>query len=110
MRGSESVAPDAAVAREQLRSLLEQAIAQLPAGFRSVFVLREVEGLNVEETAEALAIPPATVKSRLHRARTKLQQMLAPEIRGALEGAFPFAGADCAAMTERVLELILKGE
>jgi RNA polymerase sigma-70 factor (ECF subfamily) len=108
MRGSEPVAPDADVAREQLRRLLEQAVASLPQAFRSVFVLREVEGLSVEETAEALGIPAPTVKTRLHRARLKLQEALAPDVRGALTGAFPFAGADCAAMTERVLAAILK--
>jgi RNA polymerase sigma-70 factor (ECF subfamily) len=110
MQGSDPAAPDADLARDQLRRLLEQAIAGLPASFRSVFVLREIEGLSVEETAEALALPPATVKSRLHRARAKLRQALDPEIRGALDGAFPFAGADCAAMTERLLALILGGE
>lgn len=108
MRGSEPAAPDADVAREQLRHLLEQAVASLPQSFRSVFVLREVEGLSVEDTAEALGIPPPTVKTRLHRARLKLQEALAPEVRGALTGAFPFAGVDCAAMTERVLAIILK--
>jgi RNA polymerase sigma-70 factor (ECF subfamily) len=99
-------APDAAVAREQLRLLIERAVADLPDGFRSVFVLREIEGLSVEETATALAIPPATVKTRLHRARAKLQQALSPEVRGALTGSFPFAGADCAALTERVMQLL----
>lgn len=108
MRGSEPVSPDANVAREQLRLLLEQAISSLPQSFRSVFVLRDVEGLNVEETAEALGIPPPTVKTRLHRARARLQQALAPEVRGALTGTFPFAGADCAAMTARVISTILK--
>jgi RNA polymerase sigma-70 factor, ECF subfamily len=99
-------APDAAVAREQLRRLIERAVAELADGFRSVFVLREIEGLSVEETAEALGIPEATVKTRLHRARAKLQQALAPEVRGALSGSFPFAGADCVALTERVLALL----
>jgi RNA polymerase sigma-70 factor (ECF subfamily) len=99
-------APDATVAREQLRSLIERAVADLPDGFRSVFVLREIEGLTVEETADALEIPPATVKTRLHRARARLQQALAPEVKGALIGSFPFAGADCAALTERVLALL----
>lgn len=107
MRGSETAQPDAAVAREQLRQLLERAVASLPQAFRSVFVLREVEGLSVEETAEALDLPPATVKTRLHRARQKLQDTLAPEVRSALTGAFPFAGADCAVMTERVMSSIL---
>lgn len=103
MAGSEPAAPDAAAAREQLRLLLERAIADLPDPFRTVFVLRDVEDLSVEETAEALGIPAATVKTRLLRARRRLQQSLAPEVHGALVGAFPFAGADCAALTERVL-------
>ena len=103
MRGSEAPAPDAALAREQLRLLIEHAVGDLPEAFRSVFVLREVEGFSVEETAEALGIPAATVKTRLLRARRKLQDALAPEVRGALTGTFPFAGADCVAMTGRVL-------
>jgi RNA polymerase sigma-70 factor (ECF subfamily) len=68
-----------------------------------VFVLHEIEGVSVEETAEALDIPTGTVKTRLMRARRKLQQALAPEVRGALTGTFPFAGADCARLTERVM-------
>jgi RNA polymerase sigma-70 factor (ECF subfamily) len=103
MAGSETPSPDAAVAREQLRRLLEHAIGGLPEIFRTVFVLREIEGLSVEDTAEALTIPPATVKTRLLRARRKLQEALAPEVHEALTGTFPFAGGDCAAMTERVL-------
>jgi RNA polymerase sigma-70 factor (ECF subfamily) len=104
MRGSTSAAaPDAALAREQIRSLLEQAVAALPDGFRQVFVLREVEGLSVEETAEALTLLPATVKTRHLRARRRLQEALAPDLKAALTGTFPFAGADCAALTERVL-------
>jgi RNA polymerase sigma-70 factor (ECF subfamily) len=102
-QASEAPPPDANVAREQLRQLIEHAVANLPDGFRSVFVLREVEGLSIEETAEALGIPPATVKTRLHRARAKLQEALAPEVKGVLTGSFPFAGADCAALTERVM-------
>ena len=109
MRGSEAAAPDAALAREQLRQLIERAVAGLPQGFRSVFVLREVEGLSVEETAEALDIPPATVKTRLLRARKKLREALQPDVHSALSGAFPFAGADCEAMTERVLAAVLNG-
>jgi RNA polymerase sigma-70 factor, ECF subfamily len=103
MRGSEPAAPDAALAREQLRVLLEEAIAGLPDAFRTVFVLREIEGLTVEETGLALDLPPNTVKTRLLRARRKLQDALAPDVHSALTGSFPFAGADCAAMTERVL-------
>jgi len=105
MRGSlAGAAPDAAVAREQMRLLLEKAIGALPEPFRLVFVLREVEGLSVEEVAETLGVLPATVKTRDLRARRRLQEALAPELKAALTGTFPFAGADCERMTLRVLE------
>lgn len=103
MRGSDPPSPDTALAREQLRRLLEQAIGGLPDAFRTVFVLREIEGLSVEQTAETLELLPGTVKTRLLRARRKLQEALAPEVRSALSGTFPFAGADCAALTQRVM-------
>jgi len=104
MAGSETPLPDAAVAREQLRRLLERAVAGLPEIFRTVFVLREIEGLSVEDTSEALEIPAATVKTRLLRAKRRLQEALAPEVHEALTGTFPFAGADCAALTTRVMD------
>ena len=110
MAGSDAPAPDATVAREQLRRLLERAVADLPDLFRTVFVLREVEGLSVDETADALGIPAATVKTRLLRARRRLQEALAPEVHEALTGTFPFAGADCAALTERILAHLRQAE
>lgn len=103
MRGSEPDEPDAAIARAQIRKLLEQAVAALPETFRTVFVLREIEGLSGEETAAILDVPIATVKTRLFRARKRLQQLLAPELHSVLSGTFPFAGADCAALTSRVM-------
>jgi RNA polymerase sigma-70 factor (ECF subfamily) len=105
-QASAEPAPDVTVAREQLRSLIEKAVAGLSDNFRSVFVLLEIEGLSIEDTAEALGIPPATVKTRLHRARAKLQQALAPEVKDVFSGSFPFAGADCAALTERVVKAL----
>lgn len=104
MRGSETESPEAAMAREQIRRLLEKAVGELPEAFRTVFVLREVEGLSSEETAEILDVPVATVKTRLHRGRRRLHDMLAPEMSDLLSGAFPFAGADCEAMAARVLK------
>jgi RNA polymerase sigma-70 factor, ECF subfamily len=103
MRGSQPAGPDVAAAREQMRRLLEHAVGSLPEAFRTVFVLRQIEGLSGEETAEVLDIGVATVKTRLLRARRKLQDILAPQIGSALSDTFPFAGADCAALTERVL-------
>ena len=102
-KGSQAPSPEAEAAREQLRSILERAIGALPESFRTVFVLHEIEGVSVEDTAYTLDIPTGTVKTRLMRARKKLQQALAPEVRSALTGTFPFAGADCARLTEQVM-------
>jgi RNA polymerase sigma-70 factor (ECF subfamily) len=101
--GSHAPSPEAEAAREQLRGILERAIGDLPENFRTVFVLHEIEGVTVEDTAQALEIPTGTVKTRLMRARRKLQQALAPEVRTALTGTFPFAGLDCARLTDRVI-------
>lgn len=98
-----SSTPEADAARGQVARLLEQAIADLPEVLRIVFMLRDVDGLSVEETAEALQIPPQTIKTRLLRARRRLQIVLAPTLQDALRGAFPFAGEACEALTERVL-------
>jgi RNA polymerase sigma-70 factor (ECF subfamily) len=99
--------PEADVMRRQMAELLERAIARLPETLRPVFVLRDVEELSVEETAEALQIPKDTVKTRLLRARRRLQQELDPELRGALRDTFPFLGTECDALTERVLAKFL---
>ena len=76
MRGSMSVSPERAVARGQIRQIVADAINQLPAPFRKVFVLRQIEELDVAEVAEALGIPAATVKTRHLRARRRLQRLL----------------------------------
>ena len=104
MRGSTSgTSPEIELARVQVRALLEQAISALPEEFRLVFVLREVEGMTVEATAEALDVKPATVKTRLLRARRRLQDALAPELKSVLSDSFAFAGGDCEALTDRVV-------
>ena len=104
MRGSMSgTSPELELARVQVRGLLEQAISGLPEDFRLVFVLREVEGMTVEATAEVLNLNPATVKTRLLRARRRLQDALAPELKSVLSDSFAFAGGDCVALSERVV-------
>jgi RNA polymerase sigma-70 factor, ECF subfamily len=95
--------PEQEAARYQIRRMVEQAVDALPAPFRAVFIMRVVEQMSVEETAAALRIPPATVKTRLHRASQRLRRMLGVEFASALDGAFPFAGARCARLTARVL-------
>ncbi len=108
MAGTEtSQSPEAETMRTQIAKLLEHAIANLPEALRPVFVLREIEGLSVQETAEALQIPAGTVKTRLLRSRRRLQRELDPEIREALHDTFPFAGRDCDTLTKRVLAKFL---
>lgn len=103
MAGSVTHSPERVLMRRQISKLLEMAIARLPDTFRPVFILREIEGLSVEETAEILQIPEETVKTRLFRARKRLQKELDPELCSALSEIFPFAGADCERITEQVV-------
>jgi RNA polymerase sigma-70 factor (ECF subfamily) len=60
----------------ELREILSRTIQGLPPGFRTVFILRDVEGLSTEETAEALELSIPAVKSRLLRARLQLRERL----------------------------------
>ncbi|MDQ2891573.1 MAG: RNA polymerase sigma factor [Pseudomonadota bacterium] len=106
MRGSIEQGADVALARNQLREILEAAIATLPRDFRTVFVMRDVEGMPVEEVAQALDLLPGTVRTRLLRARRRLREALAPELHETLLGVFPFAGVDCAGLTEKVVAKI----
>jgi len=72
--------PSEAVEREEIRKLLQQAVAMLPGIYQQVFLLREVEELNVNDTAQILGISRSLVKVALHRARMKLQRHLAPKL------------------------------
>jgi RNA polymerase sigma-70 factor (ECF subfamily) len=87
--------PTEALRRAEIRRLLEQRIDQLPAAFRMVFVMREVEDMTVDETAACLGIPAATVRTRLFRARALLRESLARDLDMAAADIFAFAGARC---------------
>jgi RNA polymerase sigma-70 factor (ECF subfamily) len=76
--------PSEAVERGEIRLLLQEAIACLPDIYRRVFVLRDVEEMNIHETAEALNISIPSVKVRLYRARMMLQKRLAPQLKTAI--------------------------
>lgn len=87
--------PEHLAASDELGRLLEKAVDALPGEFRSVFMLRAVEGMSVAETAEVLSIRPETVKTRFHRARKLLQSMLAGRVADQLPSAFQFDGERC---------------
>lgn len=95
--------PEYAAMRTQVRQQIEARIDTLPEAFRSVFMLRGVEELSVEEVAAVLQIPEATVRSRFFRARSLLREGLSRDIDLALGDAFSFAGPRCDAIVERVL-------
>lgn len=95
--------PEAAAARAEIRGLVESAIDRLPQGFRTVFVLRAIEELSVEETALCLGIPKQTVKSRFHRAKLALRRALSEQLEAALNEAFPFGGRRCDRVVAKVL-------
>jgi RNA polymerase sigma-70 factor (ECF subfamily) len=73
--------PSEAVERAEIRHLIQQAVESLPDIYREVFLLRDVQELNVNETAAALGINIPNVKVRLHRARMMLQKQLAPQLK-----------------------------
>lgn len=100
--------PEESAARREMGAQLERAIARLEEGQREVLLLRDVEGLTAPEVGEALGLSVEAVKSRLHRARASLRELLAPIIDGDDSGAaLPPPGPDCpdmVAMFSRHLE------
>ena len=106
LMASEPEQPDRAASRHELRKVLESRIDRLPDAFRTVFVLRALEELSVEETAACLGIPEATVRTRFFRARSMLRETIARDVDLAVEEAFPFAGARCDRIVATVLERI----
>ena len=101
--------PEAEASRNQVRRLLERAVDSLPLTFRSVFILRDVQGMNIEETAALLDLRPETVKTRLFRARKRMREAIEKELTGAFAALFPFDGARCADMADRVVAAIRRG-
>lgn len=95
--------PEPSAERAQMRRLLETRIDALPDAYRTVFVLRAVEELSVQETAAVLQIPEATVRTRFFRARSLLREALAQQIDLAYADAFAFAGERCDRIVAAVL-------
>lgn len=103
MPGNDDGAPDSALVRAELRAVLERKLDDLPEAFRTVFVLRSVEEMSVEETAQALDLPEATVRSRHFRARSMLRESLAQDIDFAERDVWAFDGERCDRVVAGVL-------
>src|SRR5436190_21484146 len=98
-----SESPSDSAIRAETRRIMERRIDELPSSFRTVFVMREVEEMGIDEIAECLSISPATVRTRLFRARALLRAALAHDIDVATGDVFAFAGARCDRIVANVL-------
>ena len=95
--------PEREANNAELRRLLERAIDDLPETYRTVFVLREVEGLSTATTAECLGVSEEVVKTRLLRARTRLRDGLYERAGAVASDAFTFGAERC----DRVVAAVL---
>jgi len=107
--GARTIDPERALAQREILRLLERAIDDLPEPFRVVFVMRIVEEMSVDETAGILGVPDTTVRTRLHRARARLRQVINAEVGTAMMHVFPFADMRCEQTTTVILQRLGRG-
>jgi RNA polymerase sigma-70 factor (ECF subfamily) len=104
-----SLGPEQRLGRAELAHLLEQLVDELPPLYRTVFMLREVEELSTEETAEALGLSEDVVKQRLFRARQALRRALERSTGETLRELYPFEARRCDRVVAAVLERLPAG-
>jgi RNA polymerase sigma-70 factor, ECF subfamily len=80
--------PSEALERSEIRQILHEAIASLPEAYRQVLIMRDIEEMSIQETAQALGLTEGTVKIRLFRARMMLQKALAPRLQSPSVGLY----------------------
>ena len=107
---SERRDPERQMFDKEVKTLLETAIDGLPADYRSVFTLREIEGMGTAETAECLGVSEEVVKTRLHRARALIRQDLYRQAGATSAAAFQFHLSRCDRIVEAVLRQIARSE
>jgi RNA polymerase sigma-70 factor (ECF subfamily) len=95
--------PEQEALGKQLQGVLASAIDELPVGYRTVFVLRDVEGMSTAEVADSLRLSEQAVKMRLHRARAALRQGLYDRVGAAAQPPFSFDGERCDRIVAGVL-------
>ena len=78
--------PSEALQRKELKVALKRALDELPEKYRAVLILRDIQQLSIEETAQVLGLSPANVKTRLLRARLQMRDALAPGLDGSWAG------------------------
>ena len=103
MHPDEAPTPERSIMCAQLRQRLERQIDALPDPFRVVFVMRAVQEMSSDEVALCLDVPQATVRTRFHRARSLLREMLAREVDVAYADVYAFDGERCERIVHRTL-------
>lgn len=98
--------PERQAAASELRHLMEREVEALPDAFRATFIMREVEGLSTNETAETLGISEDLVKTRLHRARALLRDNLYKRAGVTVDSLFEFGNARCDRVVNAVMTQI----
>src|SRR5205823_4716534 len=102
--------PEQQIYDGEVKMVLEKAFDTLSDNYRSVFMLREIEGLSTAETAECLEISEENVKTRLYRARALLQRELSSLAGTTATTAFQFLGARCDRLVARVMDRIREND
>ena len=100
---SEGPDPERQAYGQELGRLLEAAVDSLPETYRTVFMLRDVEGLSTAETADGLQLGEEAVKTRLHRARALLRRAMAERLGSSARFAFQFQAPRC----DRVVNAVM---
>ena len=98
--------PERQAYAEELHRVLEQAVDTLPETYRTVFMLRDIEGLSTSETGEGLGLGDEAVKTRLHRARAMIRRAVTARIGDVAAGAFQFHAVRCDLVVAEVLATI----
>src|SRR5262245_31309209 len=92
---------------QELRHVLQEAVDMLPEAYRTVFMLRDIEGLSTAETGEGLNLGEEAVKTRLHRARAMIRRAITARIGAVAPGAFQFEAPRCDRVVAAVLARVL---
>ena len=98
--------PERQAYAQELNRVLEAAVDALPETYRTVFMLRDIEGLSTSETGEGLGLGDEAVKTRLHRARAMIRRAVAARIGAVAAGAFEFRAPRCDRVVAAVLASI----
>jgi RNA polymerase sigma-70 factor (ECF subfamily) len=98
--------PERQAYAEELHRMLEAAVDTLPESYRTVFMLRDIEGLTTSETGEGLGLGEEAVKTRLHRARTMIRRAVTARIGEVATGAFQFHAPRCDRVVAAVLDRV----